>query len=105
MAFPAPFGFGVTAWIDTYQPLDGSGVSTAELAGGALAAHSVAGPVTAFCEWIVGTTAAFEAATITTHIGLNILVGDDGEVDTGVMVDPADPTARYNPYVNLTVRR
>lgn len=103
VAFAAPLGFGVVASIDAYQPLS-LGQDT-ELASTALVSHSIAGPVTGFCEWILGTTSAFDAAAVTTHVGLNILVGDDGEVDAGVMVDPTDPTARYNPYVNLIVRR
>ncbi len=103
IAFTTPLGFGVVASVDAYQPL--SLDADTELASAALVSHPIAGPVTGFCEWIVGTTSAFDAAALTTHVGLNILVGEDGEVDTGVMVDPTDPTARYNPYVNLIVRR
>lgn len=99
------FEIGVVASIDAYQPLASTGDTSTELVSAALVSHHVAGPVTGFCEWIFGTTSAFEAADVTTHIGLNILVGDDGEVDTGVMVDPMDPVSRYNPYVNLIVRR
>jgi hypothetical protein len=105
VAFSLPQGFGVSGSVDVYQPLASGEDSDAELAATALISHHIIGPVAGFCEWLVATTDAFDGAALTTHVGVNVSLGDDGELDTGVMVDPTDPTSRYNPYVNLIVRR
>lgn len=106
VSFVLPYEIATMVGIDGSIPLTERSDHAAAVASNAVFAHHVAGPVTGFCEWIVGIpTQLGQDPTVTTHVGATIALGVDGEIDAGIMVDPLHPQGRYNPYVAVTLRR
>lgn len=102
VALPGDFQL-VTALDVTSVP--GAFGDDAVVAVNANVSHAVTGPVGGFVEWIGVTPVRDAAVAHTAHVGASVALGDDGELDAAVMLDPTAPTARVNPYLAVSWRR